>query len=160
MASNDLPLATLSCRLVHAKVTKGSNITTISTISRTFSVATIMCVCITYIWKCTLLQALRLCTARMAHRGSKGIALLFFDHSTRSGWGVSVTPRPLFTSRKDPIPLVREVGWAPGPVWTGAENLAPLGFDPRTAQPVARPIPTTLPGPPYIYIYIYIYTYS
>ena len=26
--------------------------------------------------------------------------------------------------------------WAPGPVWTGAENLAPPGFDPRTAQPV------------------------
>jgi hypothetical protein len=29
-------------------------------------------------------------------------------------------------------------GWvAPGPVWTGAENLAPPGFDPRTVQPVA-----------------------
>ena len=24
----------------------------------------------------------------------------------------------------------------PGPVWTGAENLAPPGFDPRTIQPV------------------------
>ena len=27
--------------------------------------------------------------------------------------------------------------WAPGPVWTDAENLAPQGFDPRTVQPVA-----------------------
>ena len=27
--------------------------------------------------KCTLVQALRLCTGRTAHRGSRGIALLF-----------------------------------------------------------------------------------
>jgi hypothetical protein len=27
--------------------------------------------------KCTLVQALRLCTGRMAHRGSRGIALLY-----------------------------------------------------------------------------------
>ena len=33
--------------------------------------------------KCTLVQALRLCTGRMAHRGSRGIALLFLDHGTR-----------------------------------------------------------------------------
>jgi hypothetical protein len=36
-----------------------------------------------------------------------------------------------FTPGKDPVPIVKEAGWAPGPVWTGAENLAPLGFDPR-----------------------------
>jgi hypothetical protein len=29
---------------------------------------------------------------------------------------------------KDPVPIVQEDGWAPGPVWTGAENLAPTGF--------------------------------
>ena len=89
--------------------------------------------------KCTLAQALRLCTGRTAHRGSRGIALLFHDHGTRRGWGVSVTPRPLFTPGKDPAPIVQEAGWAPGPVWTGAENLAPPppGFDPRTVQPVA-----------------------
>jgi len=29
--------------------------------------------------KCTLVQALRLCTGRMAHRGSRGIALFFHD---------------------------------------------------------------------------------
>jgi hypothetical protein len=32
-----------------------------------------------------------------AHRGSRGIALPFLDHSTRRGWGVSVTPRPLLS---------------------------------------------------------------
>jgi hypothetical protein len=28
----------------------------------------------------------------------------------------------------DPVPIVEEVGWAPGPVWTGAENLTPIGI--------------------------------
>jgi len=77
---------------------------------------------------CTHVQALRLCTGRTAHTGSTGVALLFLDHGIRRGWGVSVTPRPLFTSRKDPVPTVQEAGWAPGPVWTGAENLAPTGI--------------------------------
>jgi hypothetical protein len=34
----------------------------------------------------------------------------------------------LSTPGKDRIPIVREVGWAPGTVWTGAENLAPTGI--------------------------------
>ena len=39
-------------------------------------------------------------------------------------------PRPgHFTHGKDPAPIVQEAGWAPGPVCTGAENLAPQGFD-------------------------------
>jgi len=46
-------------------------------------------------------------------------------NGTRRGWGVSVTPRPLFTPGKDPV---QEAGLAPGPVWTGAENLAPTGI--------------------------------
>ena len=35
--------------------------------------------------KCTLLQTMRLCTGRTAHRGSRGIALLFLDHGTGRG---------------------------------------------------------------------------
>ena len=46
----------------------------------------------------------------------------------RRGWGVSVTPLPLFTPGKDPVPIVQEAGWAPGPVWTISENLAPTGI--------------------------------
>ena len=85
-----------------------------------------------------LVQALGLCTGRTAHRGNRGIALPFHDHGTRRGWGVSVTPRPLFTPAKDPVPILQEAGWAPGPVWTGAENLAPPpGLDLRTIQPLA-----------------------
>ena len=33
-----------------------------------------------------------------------------------------------FTPLKDPVPIVQEAGWAPGPVWTGAENLASTGI--------------------------------
>jgi hypothetical protein len=28
----------------------------------------------------------------------------------------------------DPVPIVQEAGWAPGPAWKGAENLAPTGI--------------------------------
>jgi hypothetical protein len=42
-----------------------------------------------------------------------------------------------FTPAKDPVPIVQEAGWAPGPVWIGVENLDPPGFDPQTFQPVA-----------------------
>jgi len=38
---------------------------------------------------------------------------------------VNATPRTLYTQERDPVPIVQEVGWAPEPVWTGAENLAP-----------------------------------
>jgi len=83
--------------------------------------------------KCTFVQALRLCTGRTAHRGSRVIALLFLDHD-------SLTHRPLFTPGKDPVPIVQEAEWAPGLVWTGTENLPPPpGFDPRIVQPVASP---------------------
>jgi hypothetical protein len=73
-------------------------------------------------------EALRLCTAGTAHRGSRGIGVPFLDHGTRRGWGVSVTPRPLFTPGKDPVPILQEAGWAPGPVWTVAENFASNGI--------------------------------
>jgi hypothetical protein len=63
-----------------------------------------------------------------ARRGSRGVALLFHDHGTRRRMGVNVKPRPLFTPRKDPVPIVQEVGLAPGPAWTGAENLSSTGI--------------------------------
>ena len=88
--------------------------------------------------KCTLVQALRLCTGRTAHRGSRGIALLFHDHSTRRERVVSSTPRPHLTPRKDTVPILQEAGWAPGPVWTGAEYLVPTGIRSQTVQPVVN----------------------
>jgi hypothetical protein len=44
------------------------------------------------------------------------------------GWVVSVTPRLQLTPGKEPVPIVHEAGWASGPVWTGAENLASTGI--------------------------------
>jgi hypothetical protein len=38
---------------------------------------------------------------------------------------VNATTRPLYSQERDRIRIVQEVGWAPGPVWTGAENLVP-----------------------------------
>ena len=35
---------------------------------------------------------------------------------------VNSTPRPHFTPRKDPVPVLQEAGWAPGPVWTGGKS--------------------------------------
>jgi hypothetical protein len=78
--------------------------------------------------KCTLVQALRLCTGCTAHRGGRGIALPFLDHGTRRGWGVRVTPRPLFTPGKDLVPIVQEARWIPGQVWAGSKNLTPTGI--------------------------------
>ena len=71
--------------------------------------------------KVTLVQALRLCTGRTAHRGSRGIALPFHDHDTRRGEGSASRP-----GRS--LPPGKEAGWVPGPVWTGAENFAPTGI--------------------------------
>ena len=40
--------------------------------------------------------------------------------------------------RNDPVHIVQEAGWSPGPVWMVAENPRPQpGFDPRTVQLVA-----------------------
>jgi hypothetical protein len=50
------------------------------------------------------------------------------------GWSA---PRPgRFTPGKDPVSIVLEAGWAPGPVWTCAKNPLQPGIDPRTVQPV------------------------
>ena len=78
--------------------------------------------------KCTLVQALRLCTARTAHRRSRGIAVPFHDHGARWGGWSSPGPGRSLPPGKDPVPIVQEVGCAPEPVWTGAENLASTGI--------------------------------
>jgi len=41
------------------------------------------------------------------------------------GGGWSMPRLGHFTPGKDTVPIVQEAGWSPGPVWTGAENLAP-----------------------------------
>jgi hypothetical protein len=42
--------------------------------------------------------------------------------------------QPLWSREREAVPIVQEAGWASGPMWTGAENLAPTGV-----QTPARP---------------------
>jgi len=72
-----------------------------------------------------------------AQRVGRGIALLFRDRGTRScEWSAARSGRTL--PRKDPGPILQEAVWAPGSVWTGAENLFPTGIRSRTVEPVVR----------------------
>ena len=43
---------------------------------------------------------------------------------------VNTKPRFLYTPPPEinPVPAVYEAGWAAGPLWTGAEYLAPTGI--------------------------------
>jgi len=66
---------------------------------------------------------------------------------------VSSTPRPHFTPGKDPVPIVQEAGWAPGPVWTGGKSLPYRDSIPDRPARSSVVIPTELPGP-HIYKYI------
>ena len=85
--------------------------------------------------KCTLVQALRFCTERTAHRGSIGIALLFLDHGTRRGEGSESRPGRSLPPGKTRYPLYRSV--PQGRSGQARKTSPPPGFDPRTVQPVA-----------------------
>jgi hypothetical protein len=59
--------------------------------------------------------------------GGRGIALLFLDLCTRRGGWSALRPGR-FIRGTDPARIVQEARWGTGPVWTGAENLAPTGI--------------------------------
>jgi len=88
------------------------------------------------------------CRPGMAQRLGRGIALLFHDRGTRRGWVVSSTPRPHFTSGKDPVPILQVAGWAPVPVWTGGKPRPHRDSIPDRPGRSSVAIPTELPGPP------------
>ena len=46
----------------------------------------------------------------------------------RGGWSTPCHRPGRFTPWKDSVRIVQEAGLAPGPVWTGAENLATTGI--------------------------------
>ena len=87
--------------------------------------------------KCIVVQALRLWTGCTAHRGSRGLAVIFHGHGTRRGWGISVTPRPLFTPGKTRYPLYRRLSGPQGRSVQVRKISHSQEFDPRTVQPVA-----------------------
>ena len=51
----------------------------------------------------------------------------YFNLGARSGAEVHATPRPLYPRETVPVSIVREAGWAPGPLRKGAKNIAPTG---------------------------------
>jgi hypothetical protein len=72
----------------------------------------------------------------------------FFNTCTRWCWVFNATPQPLYPQKSDPVTILWESGWAPGLVWTGAENLAStaiLSPDPPTRSVVAIPTEQSRP---------------
>jgi hypothetical protein len=53
---------------------------------------------------------------------------LFLTSALEGGEGPASRPGRTLPPGKDPVPIVHEAGWATGPVWTGAESLAPTGI--------------------------------
>ena len=50
-------------------------------------------------------------------------------------------------ARENQVTIEQEAGWAPGPVWTGAEKLDPTGIrSPYRPARYSVAIPTELPG--------------
>ena len=58
---------------------------------------------------------------------------------------VSSTPRPHFTPGKDPVPILQEAGWAPGPVWTGGKSRRHRDSIPDRSARSSVAIPIELP---------------
>ena len=68
-----------------------------------------------------------------AQRESRGIALVFLQPRRSVGGKCHALP-----PGNDQVPTVQGAGWAPGPVWTCAKNLAPPpGFEHRTVKLLA-----------------------
>ena len=98
----------------------------------------------------------------VAQRVGRGIALLFHDRGTRRGWVVSSMPLPHFTPGKDPVRILQEAGWAPGP-FGREENLVPTGIRSLTVQPIVSRYTDWATRPTYymcvcVCVCIYIYT--
>ena len=70
------------------------------------------------------------------------------ESGARKGWVVSATPRPFNPQEGEPVPIVQEAVWAPGPVWMGPENVAPTGV-PIPDRPARSESPSRLPVFPF-----------
>ena len=105
---------------------------------------------------CTLVQALRLCTGRTAHRGSRGITLSFHDRGTRRRWGGQCRAPAALYPRERPGTHCTG-GWMvlrAGLDRCGISRLPP-GFDPLTVHPVASRYTYYATRPTYVVIIIF-----
>ena len=88
-------------------------------------------------------------TCHVDTRGCRGKLYSFFNLGGRWGGGGRLTPCPGRFTPDFPVLTVQEARWPPGPVWTGAENLAPTSI--RSQDRPARNQSLYLlrnPGPP------------
>ena len=98
--------------------------------------------CLTYIFcskvKVNVVQALRLCTGRTVHRGSRGIALLFHDQRQQKVVrGQRYVWAAIYLQER---PATHCTGGWVGPrvgLDRCQKSRPPPGFNPRTVQPVA-----------------------
>ena len=91
----------------------------------------------------------------MAQRVGRGIALLFNDRGTRRGVSGQQHASAALYPRKDPVPILQEAGWAPGPVWTVGKSRPNRDLIPDRPARSSVAIPTELSPPPHTHIYIY-----
>jgi len=112
--------------------------------------------------KCTLVQALRLCTGRTAQMGSRGIAILFLDHGTRRGEGSASRPGRSLPPGKTRYPSYRRLGGLQGRSGQVRKISPQPGFDPRTVQHVVSRYTDWATGPTNVIITFgnFAYTYS
>jgi len=80
----------------------------------------------------------------------KAYLYFFFNLGDRYGCVVKARPRPLYPrGKKNLVAILQEAGWFPGPVWTSAKNLAPIGTRspdrPARSESLYR---LSYPGPP------------
>ena len=84
----------------------------------------------------------------MAQRVGRGIALLFRDRGTGM-WvsGQQHAPAALYPRGKDPVPILQQAEWAPGPIRTGGKSRPHRDSIPDRPARTSFAIPTELPGP-------------
>jgi len=65
----------------------------------------------------------------------------------RGEWSAA-RPGRTFPPGKEPVPILEEAGWAPGPVWTGGKSRSHWDLIPDRPGRSSVAISTELPGPP------------
>ena len=68
-------------------------------------------------------------TTGMTHLKTKeGLEVDLYSLTSALDGGGESTPPPLYPRERDPVRILHEAGWAPGSVWTGADNFTSPGF--------------------------------
>ena len=75
---------------------------------------------------------------------------LYSFFNTGARWGAWSSRPGCFTPGKDPVPIVQEDGWVPGPVWRGAKNHHRDSI-PRPSSQQRVAIPTALGSIPKVF---------